>query len=364
MIEAGVTKEKKILLIDRSEKNQNDRTWCFWEQSTGYFEPIVYRSWNHAWFHSPQFSKQLTLAPYRYKMVRGIDFYQHCFSLISRQSNIETLYGEVSACIVTNGNLQVSLNGQQHSFQAEYIFNSIYRPKVPVASGTVNWLQHFKGWVIETGAPSFNNSLATLMDFRVPQTHGCSFVYVLPLSERKALVEYTLFSEKVLPAGEYDSGLKQYIRDQLKLQDYSIAEEEFGVIPMTNARFPFYENGMYHIGTAGGQTKGSSGYTFQFIQKQSAWLLNELKAKTLRPRESAAIYSKRFDFYDGVLLQVLANQWAAGSTVFADLFEKNSVARIFSFLDNESTLINDLGIIKSLPIGPFLKGAFRELVRH
>ena len=57
--------------------------------------------------------------------------------------------------------------------------------------------------------------------------------------------------------------------DFLGLDNYTIVEEEFGVIPMTNTNFPFFKDGMYYIGTAGGQTKASTGYTFRFIQKQA-----------------------------------------------------------------------------------------------
>ena len=53
-------------------------------------------------------------------------------------------------------------------------------------------------------------------------------------------------------------------------------EEEFGIIPMTNADFPFFKNGMYYIGTAGGQTKASTGYTFRFIQKQADAIVEQL----------------------------------------------------------------------------------------
>ncbi len=98
---------------------------------------------------------------------------------------------------------------------AEYIFNSIVFLKPELKKKEYYLLQHFKGWIIETENPVFNSSEATLMDFRVSQQHGTTFVYVMPFSATKALVEYTLFTEKLLDPLQYDEGLKEYIKELL-----------------------------------------------------------------------------------------------------------------------------------------------------
>ncbi|MBL0134230.1 MAG: hypothetical protein IPP79_09555 [Chitinophagaceae bacterium] len=78
-----------------------------------------------------------------------------------------------------------------------------------------------------------------MMDFRIHQTPGASFVYVLPLSADSALIEYTLFTATLLEKKVYNEELKYYIENFLHINDYSIEEEEFGIIPMTNVKFPF-----------------------------------------------------------------------------------------------------------------------------
>jgi hypothetical protein len=93
--EAGLTKDKKILLVDREIKNRNDRTWCFWETQPGFFEDIVFRSWNKAWFNSNDLTELLDLAPYKYKMIRGIDFFDHCMKRISADPAFDIKYGVV-----------------------------------------------------------------------------------------------------------------------------------------------------------------------------------------------------------------------------------------------------------------------------
>src|SRR5688500_13885450 len=86
MINSGNFADKKILLVDRTPKNQNDRTWCFWEKDNGLFESIVFRRWSNMWFHGDDGSSKLhDILPYQYKMIRGIDFYKHCFKLAECQ---------------------------------------------------------------------------------------------------------------------------------------------------------------------------------------------------------------------------------------------------------------------------------------
>src|SRR6185295_19576215 len=108
------------------------------------------------------------------------------------------------------------------------------------------------------------------------QHHGTTFVYVMPFSTTQALVEYTLFTDRLLEQAEYDEGLKEYISRFLNVQHYDIAGEEFGVIPMTNYVYPASNGCIINIGTAGGQTKASSGYTFRFIQKQAEQITEAL----------------------------------------------------------------------------------------
>ena len=57
------------------------------------------------------------------------------------------------------------------------------------------------------------------MDFRVEQNKGTSFVYVLPITKNKALIEYTLFSENILQQHEYDASLENYIHSYLNIKN-------------------------------------------------------------------------------------------------------------------------------------------------
>lgn len=352
MIDSGKFSDKNILLIDKEPKNKNDRTWCFWETENGFFENIIHKRWNHLLFKSDHLTLPLDINPYKYKMIRGIDFYDHCFSKINHQPSIDIQYGDIKF----DKNI-IKLDGEVLTTNNSIVFNSIYLPKEKDRN-KFYLLQHFKGWIIETTTNQFNAEQGTLMDFSVSQIFGTAFVYVLPLTSNKALIEYTLFTESLLQKEKYDQQIKNYIVQHLNIKDFRIIEEEFGIIPMTNEKFEAYENGIYNIGTAGGQTKPSTGYTFQFIQKQAEQVVQQLILSGVPSKRINT--KKRFQFYDSTLLHILAKNKLEGKEIFMKLFQKNKASDVFKFLDNETNLKEELKIIGSLPTKEFLLAGIQE----
>ncbi|HEY0750995.1 MAG TPA: lycopene cyclase family protein, partial [Chitinophagaceae bacterium] len=337
MVKSGALNDKTMLLIDHDEKNKNDRTWCFWEQEEGFFETLVYRKWNQLEVSKDKECVHLNINPFSYKLIRGLDFYNYCLDILSKQSNCFFLNAKVDKIIP--GDDKSSVISGDKTFTCEYVFNSILFNKPELRNNEYLLLQHFKGWLIKSDEPVFDTNVARLMDFRTPQEHGTAFVYTLPFANNEALVEYTVFSEKILPDHEYDLALQKYLEENLTLRSYNIIDKEFGVIPMTNHKFPAHDKNVINIGTAGGQTKGSTGYTFRFIQKQSAQIVQQLIKKEF---PSGAADSQRHRFYDSVLLHILKNRSLEGSDIFMHLWKKNTPQKVFKFLDNETTLFEEL----------------------
>lgn len=358
MIASGSLAGKKILIVDKDVKNQNDRTWCFWEKEASLFEPIVHKSWQQFWLHGVDSSKCLSITPYRYKLIRGIDFYEYCLSEIARQPNITFLQSGIEGVVSEAEGAYVVAGGQK--LYARYVFNSIVKEK-PVLKKQHYWLlQHFKGWLVQTDEDVFDPTAATFMDFRTSQQEGTTFFYVLPFSSRRALIEYTLFSPGLIKEAEYETALKSYVEEKLGVKTYSVEDTETGVIPMTNFPFEPRRGNIINIGTAGGQTKGSSGFTFRFIQKHSAAIVESL-LQSGSPF-SVPASGGRFRFYDSVLLHILQHQTLPGATIFSTLFEKNPPASVLKFLDNETSIAEELRLISTLPTLPFLKAAVKHLL--
>ncbi len=349
---------KKILLIDADDKQKNDRTWCFWETQPGFFEEIVYKQWEHIEFYGKNFSARFDIAPYRYKMIRGGDLYRFAFEAVHAASNVVFVQQKVEAVYYKgdSGFVQTATD----LFFAPFVFNSlVFNPAVWQKKGSL--LQHFKGWIIDTNKARFNSDVATMMDFRIQPVQENAFVYVLPLSPQKALVEYTVFSPQLLDAHAYDTGLKQYIADYLQLGTYDITAEEFGVIPMSTFAPAIFPSPVVHIGTAGGQTKSSSGYTFQFIQKHSDRIVEALLCGR-HPVTTSRFADKRFQLYDNTLLHILYNRKMTAEQIFSDLFRHNKPQQIFRFLDNETSMQEELKIMTTVPARYFLPAALHQLL--
>jgi lycopene beta-cyclase len=199
------------------------------------------------------------------------------------------------------------------------------------------------------------------MDFNVPQMDATAFMYLLPLTDKKALVEYTLFSPSILEESKYDTVLNAYMEEHYKGQAYQIQHTEMGAIPMTSKKLTSSDGAVVSIGTMGDAVKASTGYAFQFIQKQTQQIVSQLK---LNQALNSAVHHRRHQFYDAVLLYILEHQKMAGDEIFARIFKKNTAATVFKFLSNTSTLLDDIKIMTSLPTQIFLPAAIKVLFRR
>ena len=140
------------------------------------------------------------------------------------------------------------------------------------------------------------------MDFNVEQQKATAFMYVLPITKKKALVEYTVFSKELLDKDSYDTSIKNYLSLHYPNQSFSVLHEEFGAIPMTQNSFTSSsEISVIPIGTMGGAVKASTGYAFKFIQEQTKQIAIDL-ANGNEP--DAVLKKTRHQFYDAVLLDL------------------------------------------------------------
>lgn len=351
---------QNILVIDKDQKTKNDRTWCYWEKDKGLFESLVYHQWDSLEFKSDNFKQTFDLEEYSYKMIKGIDFYNHVLSYAEKCANVTFKYGHIQS--IKNKEDVAIVQTDDAEYEAKYVFNStgLFDPLMNTDNSL---LQHFQGWEIKTKEPVFDSKVGTLMDFTLSQKHGDTFMYVLPTSSTEALVEYTLFSPAVLELKSYKEALENYISDVLKIKDYEITHEEYGVIPMSLARFTRSipnTNNVIHLGTAGGFTKASSGYTFQFIQKHTEAIVNALKAGN-SPIVHSSFRDKTFEWYDRTVLEVILSNRMTGKEIFTQMFSQVPMTKILAFLGNESTVLEDIQIMTKLPLAPFLVSGIKQL---
>lgn len=358
MISDNFFSGKSILLLDKDAKQTNDRTWCFWEKGEGKFDALVYKKWNHIYFGGKQFSKRYKINPYTYKMIRGIDFYQSLLQQVKSHPRIVFKKAEVSE--VKDNGAQVTVSTSSEQFTASKVFNSIFKYEMATHQTKYPVLQqHFVGWFVKTQKPIFDADQATYMDFSIPQKGNTRFMYVLPTSPNEALIEYTLFSEDLLPKEEYENAIREYLEKDLECSDYEIVATEMGSIPMTCYDFQEHHSAnVRYIGTAGGWAKPSTGYTFMSTAKKIPKLIDHIK--TGKPLHQLR-FKNKFWYYDLLFLDVLFTDNAIGHQVFESLFRNRTPQQVFKFLDEETSYLEDFGHILGSPKIPFTKALLRRL---
>ena len=351
--------DKSILIIDQVKDKGNDKTWCYWEEGTGEWDELLTKKWHKVFFGSEFFTDILDILPYSYKMIRSEKFYHKLWRSIELKSNITFVEDSVKTYTEIDNRVKVVTN--KSTYFGLKLLNSIpdktvyeTQQKYPVLQ------QHFMGWFVKTKTDCFDDSIATFMDFNITQNGNTRFMYVLPINKKTALFEYTLFSKDLLENSEYEEAIKDYLKEK-KVTDFEILEKENGAIPMTSFKFEeLNSNSILNIGTSGGWTKASTGYTFYNTSKKTKDLVSFLKKE-----DDLSVFAKRtkYWFYDLLLLDVLANNNEKGSSLFASIFKKVNVKTILKFLGEESSLREDLKIITSVSPKPFILSIVKRFLR-
>ncbi|NTV63717.1 MAG: Lycopene cyclase [Oscillochloris sp.] len=355
-------RDRSILLVDKGCKAQNDRTWAFWTDASTPFESIVYRSWDQLHLASDASEQRINLEGYRYQMIRGIDFYRFIHACLDACPNVTRIQASVDRIEDGVDSARVIIGDQIYS--ADWVFDSIFRASELAESAQHQYLKlHFKGWEIESREDIFCPEAATLMDFRTPQEGETRFFYLLPYSPRRALVEFTVFSDNRFSHDQYAEALRTYLSNVLGVGDYRIVDEEQGVIPATDHPFPRQiGQRVMTIGTKGGRVKPTTGYAFVRIQRDTAGIIDSL-IEHGHPFDIPAD-SQRYRLLDAVMLEVMDHYGEALKPIFAAMFERNPIERILRFLDEDGTPLENLQLIATLPPWQFIEAAIQWQFTH
>ncbi|QKV96478.1 lycopene cyclase [Streptomyces sp. NA02950] len=353
------TRPPRVTLVDAppGPLRPPERTWCYWEPPGGDFDDVLTASWERLRVRGPGGEPVVGRpAGLRYKMLRSGDFEAFVARRTERCSGLRRVVAAVHTVDDAPGGAEVrgaDAAGEPVVLRARWAFDS--RPPRPLPPARTTLLQHFRGWFVRTPRPCFDPAVADLMDFRTPQPpRGLSFGYVLPFSSREALVEYTEFSPSVLGDTGYDRALTHYVRQVLGLERWEVTAVEQGVIPMTDARFPRRTGAaVFRIGTAGGATRPSTGYTFAAVQRQSRAVAEAWRRG--RPPVPPRPHPVRARAMDAVLLRALAAGRVDGAAFFTGLFRQVPMERLLRFLDGRTRAAEDIAIGLCTPVPAMLR---------
>ncbi len=326
-------KEKTLAIIETREEYKRDKTWSFWKVFDHNFEDCVIKSWNNFTINTSENSNELTNKKFPYQSVDSGKFYKKINSKLS-----------------TNPNINFFKDLNEVNSENSIIFNSIFEKELDESE---LW-QHFQGIEIETPKNIFDEEIINLMDFNCDQRKDVHFFYTLPFSKNKALIETTWLSNLADQSlRDYDLQLENYIENNLGIKNYKINFTEKGAIPLFSPSLR-KNNKIINIGSAGGMTRLSTGYTFLNIQEHSRYIV-----KNIDNINKVKIFSlgKKYQFLDKVFLKVLRKHPEKMPKIFFNMF-KTSSKTIIKFLSNKSNIIEDINIISKMPKLIFLRALF------
>lgn len=355
LVEQGI-RDRKILLIEPRRSYENDRTWSFWRTDRHPFESCVSRQWLRWRVRADERTVTRGSSKFPYQTMRADAFYEHALERLRSAPNVEVRLGTRVLAVRDTGD-RVEVDTDRGAIRASLVFDS--RPRHDAPRRRTGLLQHFLGREVVMPEPVFDPSVAMLMDFsRVAD--GIHFVYLLPTSGRRALVESTWISSTPVSSDTYRREIARYLQGRYGSEPTSVEREERGVLPMrVSAGVRQATRRVIPIGTRGGAIRPSSGYGFLAIQRFSAEMARRLSRSDLPapPR----MYGARSRVLDGIFLTHLGRVPERAPEMFVDLFERVPARSLIRFLSDRGNLLDDLRVIASMPKREFGVAALASL---
>ena len=331
----------QIIAFENKDINNRDNFFGFWlAEWMKPFEKIIEKKWNK-WTIGNSYSTVNHISKEKpYCVISFKKWKKYC---LETKNKLEIVNKQVTEYFPKKNYFKI-ITADKEEYYAERIYDS---RSTREKKGEL--IQHFLGINISVADSTFNDEKLTLMHF-TREKNLLHFIYILPFSHNKALVESTVFSKEAFE----DSWYREKIKNYLMLNNINKYEEqsmEKGIIPMFFAQEKKSHNSnIFNIGIRGGACKPSTGYAFSFFIKQIQYLKESNK-------NHVEIHNYIEKKMDKIFINFLKKNNENGNS-FIKLASNLSGDEFQSFMMGESNLLTKLKIIKSMPKIPFIKEIF------
>ncbi|MEC8512060.1 MAG: FAD-dependent oxidoreductase [Planctomycetota bacterium] len=345
---------RRVVVLEPRTSYTRDRTWCGWSFGTHRFSSCVDRSWRQWSVRHGGEEHVHTSVRHAYEHIPADRFYETALDAVDGASHVELRKG-VRAERLEPLDGATRIESDQGPLLADLVVDT--RPELHEPRGPA-LLQHFVGLEIVTAGDAFDPGRVTLMDFDVDQTDGIHFMYVLPFSRRRALVESTILSPTLLPEKVYAARATDYVQRVHDAEIEGIRQVEAGAIPMSDSRgaragLP----GVVRAGAAAGAVRPSTGYAFHGIQRQTDRLTRAIAAGRV-PRERP-VRSHVDSWLDRVFLGVISRFPERAPELFARMASSLDAETFARFMMERQGWPDRSRVVLSMPKLPFTREALR-----
>jgi lycopene beta-cyclase len=371
LVELGID---SIAIIEPREQYERDRTWCFWTDASAADPaaalPKVVREairWRWPSWRVGLDGQAIERARpgLTYAGLAGDDYYD---AILPTLDGVQWFRGwradEVEASRVV-----AEREGNRIELRARHVIDtrppSAYRANDDQSVGGVmtdeeSLVQQFAG---ATYRGDFDDDVATLMQFDAESidAYGLSFMYVLPMGDGEAIIDWTGMLRRPVPAAEAVERLDRMVARHLPNAHRVLGGYcESGLLPMGPASDERpADDGVIRIGAGGGACRPSTGYAFLQIHRQAASVAQDIAAGRRDvarrvPRRPAVVR-----YLDGVFVRKLRREPELFPKLFTNLFAKSRPDRLARFLADVPRLADVATVVMAMPKVPFAREAVR-----
>ena len=380
----------KVAIVESRSDYQHDRSWCFFKdpeapapalQTAPYIQatPLVQKpgannsppaepselpSAQHAWQ-----SMRITTATSAividcgampYQMLHSGQFYRDAQDAIAQTGQLKLLLGTSVANPPTKRGELWQVDTSAGLLQSRYVVDT--RPvKRPEIGGATLW-QSFYGQEIECAVDVFDAACGDLMDFSAAEQCGgllafpdaVSFVYVLPMSPRRALIEFTVFGPSPLSPDAFYELQAKAVAQRVGNKTFAVVRTEHGILPMgVKPAPPSLDSSYIFAGLTAGGARPSSGYAFARIQRWAQACADAIAIGN--PPVGHAADGVVLRAMDALFLKVVRAHPHVAPDLFLALFAGANTRRVIQFLSDRASLADYAAVVAALLPKPLLR---------
>lgn len=328
--------DMQLCIIEARPHYEADRHWGFWwpnGQAHPFSDAVIQRY--PAWHIKTRQGRVLSCRAekYHYELLDSGKWYQ----LVEQHLGASIVYEERCDAVTAQ-----TIRTNKNRYTAPIVLDA--RP--PEVSD-VPLVQQFRGYIVETAEAYFDRHNMTLMDFSIRQpASGFGFLYLLPLSSRRALVEPTAYTPSALDSHWFEQQLHQVMVNT----DYRCVAEEQGCLPLGLSKPALDAHAAYPVGTRGGWMRPSTGYAFYQTMKMARQLARVIVTNCSLPgRRESRSYSRQAEYLDRIALRVMRDHPTVMPDIFSRWFSALSPDEMVRFLQDNASGKTRLRLIAQTP---------------
>ena len=328
----------RITVIEPRSHYLDDRTWSFWRTEHDPFTDCVRARWSR-WAVRAQGERVVRASTrLRYETLSAAAFYERALDMLARAPNVDLRLGTRVTAAPRPLSDGFAIDTDAGECRARTVVDT--RP----AAGAPGFGQYFIGAEIEIDGPAFDDTTVELMDFAPARNDRIDFLYVLPFSAERALIETTSFAARPPAAGDLEATLKEAVARFAAGRACRELRRENGFIPMqpqaAHLTAATGHPGWVRAGVVGGAARPSTGYAFQRIQRAADRLAAQLRSGDTPT--APALDGPLTRGMDALFVKVIRRWPAMGPQLFLQLFQRAPADRLERFLAG-STASQEIG---------------------